>query len=338
MKKLLIGIFLFHSLYSYAQTDDRTSILADITAKVKRFYIDKEVYKKVDSLFHSDLKKGSYNRLNKKDFAALVGQKLRTNIKDKHFSFRYLEKYSPEKVVDEKEKRKMHDFHNSLENFGFENVQRLEGNIGYIKFKGFASPESSANTLAATMNFVANTNSLIIDLRENLGGDAGMVLLFCSYFFDKETDLYAIYYRQEDKTVKSRTQANVLGAKYLHKKVYILTGKGTFSAAEALAYFLQEHKLAEVIGEKTAGAANPVEHFLIQNQYLLLVPAGKVSSSIKHTNWEHIGVTPDQTVAEKDALKAAHVKILKDILTTKTRTELSVAEIKKLINKYQSGK
>lgn len=338
MKKILIGIFLFHSLCTYAQTAHKATVIADITQKVKDYYIDKEAYQKVDSLFQSDLKKGTYTPLNKEDFAKLLAQKLRTNVKDKHFSVRYLENHSPEKLVDEEEKERLNDFHNSLENFGFESVQRLEGNIGYINFKGFASPKSSASTLAAAMNFVANTNALIIDLRENQGGDAAMVLLFCSYFFDKETELYTTYYRHEDKTVTSSTQSNVSGSKYLHKKVYILTGKGTFSAAEALAYFLQQHKLAEVIGETTAGAANPVEHFLIQNQYLLLVPAGKVSCSINHKNWEHVGVMPNQVVATKDALKATHVKILKNLLATGTQTGLSRAEIKSLIDQYQFGK
>lgn len=333
MKKLLTGIFLFHCLCSYAQRYDKTAVLSDITEKVRNYYIDKEAYKKIDSLFQIDLKKGTFNHLNKKDFATLLAQKLRTNIRDKHFSIRYLENHSPEKLVDEKEKEKLNNFHNSLENFGFERVQRLEGNIGYINFKGFASPEPSASTLAAAMNFVANTNSLIIDLRENEGGDNGMVLLFCSYFFDKETDLYTTYFRHEDSTVVNRTQSNVSGSKYLHKKIYILTSKGTFSAAEALAYFLQEHKLAEVIGEKTAGAANPVDHFIIQDQYLLLVPVGKVSSTINHKNWEHIGVIPDQVVKAENALKVAHIKILKNILTTKKRTELSIAEIRGLINK-----
>ncbi|PWN64099.1 S41 family peptidase [Chryseobacterium viscerum] len=186
MKKLLTGIFLFHSLVSYAQRDDQKMVLSEITEKVKHYYVDKEAYKKVDSSFQSEVKKGTFKKLNKNDFAALLAKKLRSDIRDQHFSFRYLENYSPEKVVDEKEKKKLHDFHNSLENFGFESVQRLEGNIGYINFKGFASSESSAGTLAAAMNFVANTNALIIDLRENQGGDNDMLLLFCSYFFDKK--------------------------------------------------------------------------------------------------------------------------------------------------------
>ncbi|WP_447636773.1 S41 family peptidase [Flavobacterium microcysteis] len=335
MKKLLAGILIFHSLFSYAQKEHTAIVLADITKKVKDYYIDKETYKKVDSLFQSDLKKGTFDNLNKKDFAVLLTQKLRTDIKDQHFSIKYLENYSPEKLIDEKEKERLNNFHNSLENFGFESVQRLEGNIGYINFKGFASPESSTNTLAAAMNFVANTNSLIIDLRENWGGDNGMLLLFCSYFFDKKTDLYTTYFRHGDKTVVNSTQANVSGLKYLHKKVYILTSKDTFSAAEGLAYFLQQHKRAEVIGEKTAGAANPVEHFIIQNEYLLFVPAGKVSSLVNHKNWEPIGVVPNQEVKAEDALKAAHITILKNSLMAEIKTGLSIAEIKKLIQKLE---
>lgn len=333
MKKFLVGIFLSHSLFSYAQMDDRSKVLSDITEQVKRYYVNKDAYKKVDSLFQSDLKKGTFNNLSKKDFGKLLTQKLRTTINDQHFLVKYLEKYSPEKLVDEKEKEKLNNFHNSLENFGFESVKRLEGNIGYINFKGFASPQSSANTLAAAMNFVSNTNALIIDLRENGGGDNDMLLLVCSYFFDKKTDIYTTYFRHNNKTVINSTASNVSGSKYLHKKICILTSKKTFSAAEGLAYFLQQYKLAEIVGEKTGGAANPVEHSIVQNQYLLLVPSGKVSSTINRKNWEHIGVVPDQEVKAEDALRVAHIKMLKNMLATKTRTELSPSEIEDLIHK-----
>lgn len=335
MKKLCVGLFLFTFLFSNAQKSGTSTVLTDITEKVKDYYIDKEAYKKADSLFRNELNKGAFNALNKKDFAALLTQKLRTTIKDEHFFVKYLENYMPEKQMSEKEKEKLNNEHNSLENFGFETVQRLPGNIGYINFKGFASPEASEKTLAAAMNFVANTHALVIDLRENGGGENGMVLLFCSYFFDKKTDLYTTYFRHNNKTVLNSTQPEVSGQKYLHKKIYILTSKNTFSAGEAVAYFLQQYKLAEVIGEKTGGAANPVDHFIIQNQYLLLVPAGKITSLASQKNWEHIGVTPNQEVKSEDALKAAHIKILKNIILAETKTELTIPEIKNLINKLE---
>lgn len=332
MKKICVGLFLLTSLFSYAQRNDTSIVLADITEKVKSHYIDKETYKKVDSLFQSELKKGTFKELNKKDFAALLTQKLRTTIKDEHFFVKYIENYTSEKQLSEKEKEKLNNEHNSLENFGFEAVQRLPGNIGYINFKGFASPEASEKTLAAAMNFVANTHSLIIDLRENGGGENGMVLLFLSYFFDQKKDLYTTYFRHNQKTVVDSTQPKVSGQKYLHKKIYILTSKKTFSAGEAVAYILQQYQLAEVIGEKTGGAANPVDHFMIQNQCLLLVPAGKITALSTQTNWEHIGVIPDQEVKSEEALKTAHSKILKNILVTETKTELTLPEIKNLIN------
>jgi C-terminal processing protease CtpA/Prc len=335
MKKLLTGIFLFHSIISYAQRDNNTKVLSDITEKVQQYYIDGNAYKKVDSLFQSEVKNGSFNNISKKDFAALLTEKLRTGIKDQHFFVKYLENHTPEKKINEKETEKLYNFQNSLENFGFENIQRLEGNIGYINFKGFADPKSSTRVLESAMNFVANTNSLIIDLRENGGGDNGMLLLFCSYFFNNKTNLYTTYFRYTNKTVQNSTQSKVSGQKYLHKKIYILTSKKTFSAGEALAYFLQQNKLAEVIGERTGGAANPVEHFIIQDQYLLLVPAGKITSSVSHNNWEHIGVTPDQETKVENALKTAHIKALENILTTETKTELSIPEIKNLINKLE---
>jgi hypothetical protein len=66
-----------------------------------------------------------------------------------------------------------------------------------------------------------------------------------------------------------------------------------------------------------------------------LVPAGQIKSVISHKNWEPVGVIPDQEVKAEDALKAAHLKILKNILNTETKTELSIPEIKNLINKLE---
>lgn len=334
MKKISVGILFLYSLLVSAQKEYH-AVLSDITAKVKEYYVDENTYKKIDSSFQSQIRSGNFDTVSKKDLAALLTKNLKTVSKDKHFFVKYIENYTVEGQGNEKKIQQLYNFHNSLENFGFENVQRLEGNIGYINFKGFAESNSSSKTLAAAMNFVANTNSLIIDLRENHGGDNEMLLLFCSYFFNKKTDLYTTYFRNKKITERNSTQTKVSGQKYLHKKVYILTSEKTFSAAEGLAYFLQQYKLAEVIGEISGGAANPVDHFVIQNQYLLFVPAGKITASVTRSNWDHKGVIPNEKTKAEDALKMAHIKALKNILKANTKTELSIPQINDLIGKLE---
>ncbi|WP_326983540.1 S41 family peptidase [Chryseobacterium sp. MYb264] len=334
MKKISFLILIVFYSSTFAQTD-RTEVLTEISAKIKQNYINEDVLQSVDSLFQSEIKSKDFNALHEKEFTITLTQKLRTVAKDKHFFIKYLEKYTPQKKINEKEQQKQDNFHNSLENFGFEKAERLEGNIGYINYKGFAELNSSKKAAEAAMNFVSNTNSLIIDLRENGGGDNDMLVYFCSYFFKDKTNLYQTFFRNSGKTVNNKIQSKVLGKKYLDKNIYFLTSEKTFSAGEALAYFLQERKMAKVIGEKTGGAANPVDPFFIQNKYLLLVPTGKITSIYSGKNWEHIGVIPDQEVKVENALKVAYTLALKEILKNKTKTELSETEIKNLITKLE---
>ena len=55
------------------------------------------------------------------------------------------------------------------DNYGFKKVEILEGNLGYIRLDLFTPPEFAADTYAAAMTFVAQTDALIIDLRHNGG-------------------------------------------------------------------------------------------------------------------------------------------------------------------------
>jgi retinol-binding protein 3 len=52
-------------------------------------------------------------------------------------------------------------------NCGFEKVEHLSGNIGYIKFNMFADPDVCGPTAVAAMNFLGSVDAIIFDLREN---------------------------------------------------------------------------------------------------------------------------------------------------------------------------
>src|SRR5687767_2778189 len=55
-------------------------------------------------------------------------------------------------------------------NFGFQEVKILKGNVGYIKLNEINISSKSLAVLFAVMKFVSNTGALIIDLTNNGGG------------------------------------------------------------------------------------------------------------------------------------------------------------------------
>jgi C-terminal processing protease CtpA/Prc len=200
-------------------------------------------------------------------------------------------------------------------NAGYRKVERLAGNVGYLAIDGFLDAEAAAAPAAAAMNFLANTEALIIDLRQNAGGGPSGVVLLCSYLFDdKPVHLNSLYWRKGDRTEEFWTLKEVAGKRYLGKDVYLLTSHRTFSAAEEFAYDLQTRKRATVVGETTGGGAHPGGARPIHEHFVLFVPMGRAINPLTKTNWEGTGVKPDVAVPAADALDKAHELAVKKIL------------------------
>ncbi len=213
---------------------------------------------------------------------------------------------------------------NSLEDdHGFEQIQQLPGNIGYLNYTRFMDVKSSKPLLEQTMQQLASTKALIIDLRTNHGGYVDMLLLFCSYFFEKRQTLSKTYYRYERWTASDKTVPIAPRKKYLHKPIYLLTSTQTASAAEALCYHLQQHGLATVVGEMTAGLANPVEMLILKPRFWFFVPVGEIKSTLTGKSWEQTGIVPDFFCPANQALAQAQVTILTRLLASK---DISVSE------------
>jgi C-terminal processing protease CtpA/Prc len=202
----------------------------------------------------------------------------------------------------------------SVDNFGFQKVERLPGNVGYIELSGFLPAEVGGDTAAAAMNFVANADALIIDVRKNGGGAPSMVALLCTYLFGPEPrHLNDLYFRPSDSTHQWWTMPYVPGKRFENKPVYVLTSKRTFSAAEEFTYNLKTQKRATIVGETTGGGANPGGMRPLGENFVMFVPSGRAINPITKTNWEGTGVTPDVPVTADLALKTAHLKALKTI-------------------------
>jgi C-terminal processing protease CtpA/Prc len=165
------------------------------------------------------------------------------------------------------------------------------------------------------MNFLANMNALIVDLRQCKGGNPGMVALISSYLFDGEpVHLNSLYWRDEDLTQQYWTLPYVPGKRFGEKPVYVLTSSDTFSAGEEFAYNLKTRQRVTLVGERTGGGAHPGSPFRLHPHFEVFIPVGRAINPITNQNWEGSGVAPDVSVPQDQALNAAYKLALESII------------------------
>jgi tetratricopeptide (TPR) repeat protein len=191
------------------------------------------------------------------------------------------------------------------DNMGLKKLNILTRNIGYLDIRSFEPFELARDKALYALHFIENTDAVIIDLRNNVGGNPTMVQFLCSYFFDKPVHLNSIYWRRGDYTEEFWTMDSIGIRKRPNVPVYILTSDKTFSAGEEFAYNLKILKRAILVGETTAGGANPGYTFRINENFNIFIPTGRSINPVTGTNWEGKGVEPNIQIKSSDALTYA---------------------------------
>jgi len=284
----------------------RQAVIDGVKSNLLDSYVDLAVAQKIVDALVAHQSKNDYAAFTDGDlFAQRLTNDLQAVSHDKHLWVGFNPFKSPPDPTPTPEDDEHMSQQIERDNCAFEKVALLPGNIGYIKFNAFEDPAICGATLSAAMGFVAYADALIVDLRENGGGDPVMVSMVASYLFDKPTHLNDLYTRKSNTTQQYWTSAYTPVVSLRHVPVYVLTAGRTFSGAEEFSYDLKTQKRATIIGETTGGGAHPVSGHRIADYFVIGVPWGAAINPITKTNWEGTGVEPDIKVPAADALATA---------------------------------
>ncbi|MGW4210210.1 S41 family peptidase [Lentzea sp. NPDC004789] len=287
-----------------------------LCSQLASYYVFPDIADDIAKILRTRLAEGAYSDVADEAFAALVTTDLQSVNGDKHLRLLYSHDEVPETGQASAWDPVAYQEEAELDAFGIAKVERLKGNVGLLDLRLLHGAEIATPAYTAAMNLIAHTDALIIDVRNNRGGDPHTVALICSYLFDEPVHLNDIYNRPDDITVQFWTLPHVPGPKFGGKKpIYVLTSSRTFSGAEELSYNLQQNERATLIGETTRGGAHPGDRYRVGPHLKSSIPNGRSINPISGTNWEAVGVVPHLAVPEEEAFDVAYEKALEHVLT-----------------------
>ncbi len=325
---LLVPIWMFPARVGAqpsAGSEDRTidarmqsEIIDSVTQALNEIYVFPDVAKEMEKHLRQQYKKKAYQDLTSlTQFTQKLTEDLQEISHDKHLWVRFapdelLARFQGDTLTDEAKQRELEE--RCRDNFCFKEIKLLEGNIGYVDFRCFSDAIDAGPTAIAAMNFLAYTDAIIFDLRQNGGGSPSMIQLITSYFFPEPVHLNSFYVRKSDSTQQFWTQACVQGPRMTDVDLYVLTSSYTFSGAEEFTYNLKNMERATIIGETTGGGAHPIDIKPFPNLNVgMSLPFGRAVNPVTGTNWEGTGIAPHIAVPQEQAPEVAHLEALKKL-------------------------
>lgn len=286
------------------------SVVEAVAACVACRYVDATGGARAAESLRHRLKDGGYNSLPYgKDLAPRLTADLQAILPDLHLQVRWSDdarEASTTSDWDDPDFLAAYWAQEALDNFGFDKVERLRGNIGLLVVRNIDEPEGTAPAVDAAFAFLARCSALIIDVRRTTGGAPSGVAYFLGHLLPAGTALIEVVNRDgavTDRTATPKGKEPTVGADV---PVFVLTSCRTVSACEEIAYDLRAAGRATLVGATTVGAANPVDAYVVDPHFGVRVPTAVVRHAVSGGNWEGTGIVPDVDCSVDDALDVAH--------------------------------
>lgn len=282
----------------------RADAVEKIAALIDENYVFETAAHKVSAELRKRQASGAYEALNDPQaFAAALTADLRRIGEDEHLEVVVRDNAAAAPVPPPPQPDWLEPLRRR--NYDFARVEIMKGNIGYLDLRSFPPPEVAGDTASAAMQFLANADAVIIDLRKNGGGTGDMVHFLATYFFEQRTLISRTFRRAENRTTDDRTLPYVPGRRLVKTPLFILTSRETFSAAEGFAFSLQQLGRAVIVGEKTRGGANAGRYRRATEQFSVFIPMAHSMAPESDKSWDRVGVQPDVPAPAAEALDVA---------------------------------
>lgn len=316
---MIISIIFALSIPAPAMSTDDTGVspseikqdIEDLLTILEKRYVYPETAKAMRKFVNAKALAGSYADIqSRRELIDMLQAHLRSSSKDSHISLH---------LASDRQDRNNHRLPKAmLENELHVDIIAKEDSkpkIGYLRFNKFSGDAKTKRRIVEAMNRLKVTDSLIIDLRNNPGGDPNLSAFLSSYFLRENTHLWSIVDRNGDTVF--RTDSTDVG-QYYSGELCILISDKTGSAAESFAYTLKHLKRATIIGRTSGGAAHLVQMERVNEEIDIRIPTARAYNPITKTNWEGVGVIPTMSVDASVAQQVAIQYLLKkDNVSTK---------------------
>jgi hypothetical protein len=190
----------------------------------------------------------------------------------------------------------------------FLNELKKDGDLAFLNELKKVDRENRRAAIMDAVHNLGRAESVIIDLRNNGGGNPQAVQLLCSLFMNEGWPLNTIEYREgeEFKTQSFNTLSTEelpMERRLTNPRVFVLIGPKTFSAAEEFTNNMKVLGRATIVGAPSGGGANPGWNHPIGEKLKLFIPSGRAINPLQGGNWEGVGIIPDHVVPAEEALE-----------------------------------
>ena len=204
----------------------RSHVVEEVAGKLRRFYVLGEPAEKMADALAQHQRNGDYDDVtNGWVFANRLTEDLQTISNDKHLvvSFGPVANGPPVRspyTVDARPANRA--------DCGFERSETLPGEIGYVKIDQFVDPNVCRQKVVEALTSLVGVKGLVFDLRDAVGGHAGMATFILGQLFDEPVQLSAIRSREPPAVQPLHAAAHVSGLSFAATPVYVLTSSKTF--------------------------------------------------------------------------------------------------------------